>query len=196
MSLLPNTLTVIRILLVLPIGWTLWIGLFETCLVLLIIAGVSDTLDGFLARRFNSTSRFGEVADPIADKLLALVVVSVMLLTGLLPLWASTIIIGREVVILGGAIAFRSIVQRLDIEPLMISRINTSVLIVVLCAIIASQTDVPQLSTLTARFVDPVGVYLMVLFTVVSGVAYVYTWSVRLKEHLAVPEKQPKPTNP
>lgn len=181
---------------VIPIGWTLWTGQFGTCLVLLIVAGVSDMLDGFIARRFNSTSRFGEVADPIADKLLALVVVSVMLLTGLLPLWASAIIIGREVVILGGAIAFRSIVRRLDIEPLMISRINTSVLIVVLCAIIAAQTDVPQLSSLTARFVDPVGIYLMVLFTVVSGIAYVYAWSVRLKEHLELPEKQAKPTNP
>ena len=181
---------------VIPIGWTLWTGQFGTCLVLLIIAGVSDTLDGFLARRFNSTSRFGEVADPIADKLLALVVVSVMFLTGLLPLWASSIIIGREVVILGGAIAFRSIVRRLDIEPLMISRVNTSVLIVVLCAIIAAQTDVPQLASLTARFVDPVGIYLMVLFTVVSGIAYVYAWSVRLKEHLELPEKQAKSTNP
>lgn len=196
MSVLPNTLTVIRILMVLPIGWTLWTGEYGTCLVLLIIAGVSDLLDGFLARRFNSTSRFGEVADPIADKLLALVVVSVMLLTGLLPLWASSIIIGREVVILGGAIAFRSIVQRLDIEPLMISRINTVVLIVVLCAIIAAQTDVPQLASLTARFVDPVGIYLMVLFTLVSGISYVYAWSVRLKEHLALPEEHAKSTNP
>ena len=90
MSLLPNTLTVIRILLVLPIGWTLWTGHFEACLLLLVIAGVSDLLDGFVARQFNSISRFGELADPIADKLLALVVVGVMSITGLLPLWAAT----------------------------------------------------------------------------------------------------------
>ena len=195
MSLLPNTLTVIRIITVGPIGWTLWNGQYGICLVLLVIAGLSDLLDGFIARRFNSTSRFGEVADPIADKLLAMVVVSVMLLTELLPLWASAIIIGREVVILGGAIVFRSIVQRLDIEPLMISRINTVVLIVVLCAIIAARTDVPYLASLTAIFVDPFGVYLMVLFTVVSGIAYVYAWSVRLREHLDVPEKHAKSPN-
>lgn len=190
MRFLPNILTVIRILLVVPIAWTLWSGAYGTSLILLIIAGVSDGLDGYFARRFNSISRFGELVDPIADKLLAMVVVGAMLLTALLPIWAAIVVIGREIVILGGALAFRSVVRRLDIEPLLISRINTSVLIVVLCAIIASHTEVEPLAMYTGQFVDAIGLYTMVLFAVVSGLAYVYSWSMRLKNHLAMSENR------
>ena len=196
MSFVPNALTVARFLLVLPIAWTLWTGEFEASLVLLIIAGLSDALDGHLARRFNWTSRFGELADPAADKVLAFTVVMLLLTTGLLPIWAGVIIIGREVVILSGAFAFRSIVRRLDIEPLLISRINTVVQVFVLAAIIASQTEVPYLATLTARFVDPFGLYLMLSFTVVSGVAYVYGWTSRLRTFLAMSENSAKSSNP
>ncbi len=196
MSFLPNVLTVVRILLIFPIGWTLWSGQYITCLCLLIVAGLSDALDGYVARRFDSTSRFGELADPIADKLLAFVVVLGMLVTELLPVWAAMIVIGREFVIIIGALAFRSIVRRLEIDPLLISRINTVVLVVVLCMILAAQTDLPRLSSLTARFVDPVGIYLMVLFTVVSGIAYVYTWSMRLREYLALAESRAESSNP
>ena len=196
MSFLPNLLTVARLLLVVPIGWTLWTGEYKTSLILLIVAGLSDALDGYLARRFNWTSRFGELADPIADKLLAFTVVVLLLSTNLLPMWVAAIVIGREVVILSGATAFRSIVRRLDIEPLLISRINTVVQIVVLAAIIAAQTDVPQLATLTVRFVDPVGMYLMVSFTLVSGIAYVYAWTNRLRAYLALSENRVESSNP
>lgn len=196
MKTLPNTLTVLRILLVLPIGWTLFTGYYGACLVLLIVAGVSDALDGYFARRFDSISRFGELVDPIADKLLAMVVVGSMLLTELLPIWVAVVVIGREVVILSGALAFRSIVRRLDIEPLLISRVNTSILIVVLCAILAANTTVEPLASLTEMFVDFIGIYVMVGFTVVSGVAYVYSWSMRLKNHLAMSGNRVESQNP
>lgn len=196
MSVLPNLLTVLRIVLLAPIGWTLYTGQYFPCLVMLIVAGVSDALDGFFARWLNSTSRFGELADPIADKLLAFVVVAIMLVTDLLPLWIGAIVIGREVVIVCGALVFRSIVQRLDIEPLFVSRINTVVQVFVLCAIIAAQTDVPQLSGWTAAFVDPIGMYLMALFAVVSGVAYIYSWSGRLRSFLAMSENRVESSNP
>ena len=196
MSLLPNTLTVVRLILVLPIGWTLWTGEHEVCLAMLIVAGLSDALDGFIARRFNSISRFGELADPTADKLLAFVVVLLMLITELLPLWVVAAVIGREIVIISGALVFRSVVRRLDIEPLLISRINTVVQIVVLAMVVASQTEIPQLASWTFRFVESIGIYLMVLFTVVSGIAYVYTWSNRLRAYLAMAEHRVESSNP
>lgn len=195
-KLLPNALTVLRFLLLLPIGWSLWVGQYELGLVLLIVAGLSDALDGYLARQFNWISRFGELADPIADKLLAVVVVSLLLLTELLPIWVAAIVVGREVVIVGGALAFRSVVRRLDIAPLMISRINTIVQIAVLCLIIASETQVPSLADSAEHFVDFIGLYLMVFFTVVSGIAYVITWSSRLRTYLSTSPDRVESSNP
>ena len=195
-KLLPNALTVLRFLLLLPIGWSLWLGHYELGLVLLIVAGLSDALDGYLARQFNWVSRFGELADPIADKLLAVVVVSLLLLTELLPIWVAAIVIGREVVIVGGALAFRSVVRRLDIAPLMISRINTIVQIVVLCLIIAAETEVSTLAEAAERFVNLIGLYLMVFFTVLSGIAYVITWSNRLRTYLSTSADRVESSNP
>lgn len=196
MSSLPNLLTGLRILLLVPIAWTMWSGHYLPCLIMLIVAGVSDALDGFLARRLDSISRFGELADPIADKLLAFVVVVMMLATGLLPLWLGVIVIAREVVIVSGALAFRSVVKRLDIEPLLISRINTVVQVFVLCTIIAAQTEIAYLAVITSGFVNLVGYYLMAIFAVASGVAYVYGWTVRLQSHLAQLDERTEAADP
>lgn len=196
MKLLPNVVTILRFVLVGPIGWSLLVGEFEICLWLLVVAGLSDALDGFLARRFSWTSRFGELADPIADKLLAVVVVALMLLTDLLPWWVAAIVVGRELVIVSGALAFRSVVHKLDIEPLTISRINTIVQLTVLCFILAAETEIAGLAVFAEQFVEQIGLYLMVLFTVVSGVAYVYTWSSRLRSYLAESQNQVESSNP
>ena len=196
MNLLPNLVTVLRFLLIMPIGWCIWTGEYGVSLLLLVVAGLSDALDGYLARRFNWTSRFGELADPIADKLLAVVVVVMMLITELLPLWVVVIVVGRELVIVSGALAFRSVVHKLDIEPLTISRINTIVQVTVLAFVLAAETELPGIAEMAEQFVRSIGLYLMVIFTVVSGAAYVYTWSSRLRSYLADAQSQVESSNP
>lgn len=190
MRAIPNGLTLLRFVLVVPIGWYLWHGEYGVSLLCMGVAGLSDLLDGYLARRFDSTSRFGELADPVADKVLALVVVLVLLEKDLLPLWIVAVLIGRDLIIVSGALAFRSIVQELEIAPLAISRVYTAVQIGVLLLIMMSQLESFPTAVLAGRFVDPVGLYLMVLFAIVSGGAYVYTWTGRLKSYLANPERQ------
>ena len=72
---LPNAITVARVLLVLPTAWLLWNAQYPAALVLMTIAGASDAVDGWLARRWRAQSRFGEAFDPLADKLLVAVMV-------------------------------------------------------------------------------------------------------------------------
>ena len=181
---IPNAITVLRLILIVPIGGFLWMGEYGISLICLICAGVSDALDGYLARKLDSISRFGELADPIADKLLVFVVVVVLLVKELLPFWVAIIVIGREIVIVTGAIAFRSIVHELEISPLLISRINTGVQVVVLVLILISHTESVFFGGMAELLVETVGLYLLAFFAVVSGLSYVVAWSGRLKTHL------------
>ena len=70
MSQIPNAISVGRIILVVPTAWCLWTGQYVDALVLMAIAGASDAVDGWLARRFNWSSQFGAAIDPLADKFL------------------------------------------------------------------------------------------------------------------------------
>ena len=100
----PNTLTVFRLVLVptflvttaLPGNWSSWVAV---CI--LILAGVTDYLDGALARKLDSSSEFGKMLDPIADKLMITAVILVLVWKGNVPLLPALIIIGRELVVSG-----------------------------------------------------------------------------------------------
>ena len=83
---IPNAITILRIVLVIPIGVLLWQNRHVDAFVLMLIAGVSDALDGFLARRFNWLSRLGATLDPLADKFLVACVFIVFTLQGHIPL--------------------------------------------------------------------------------------------------------------
>ena len=181
---IPNIITILRLILIVPIGFFLWVGEYGISLICLICAGVSDALDGYLARKLNSISRFGELADPIADKLLVFVVVLLLLIKELLPLWVALIVMGREIVIVSGALAFRSIVHELEISPLLVSRVNTGVQVVVLVLILISNTDSVLFGGISELLVNEIGLYLLALFAVISGLAYVIAWSGRLRVFL------------
>ena len=122
---IPNIITVIRILSIAPICWLLWQEAYEWALTLLVLAGLSDALDGFLARRYGWLTRLGAMLDPVADKLFVVAVFIVFGLKGDLPWWLIALVMGRDVVIVLGAIAYRLFTGRLDMRPLIISKVNT-----------------------------------------------------------------------
>ena len=103
MSQIPNIITVLRILLVLPTGWMLWHERFMEAFVLMLIAGLSDAFDGFLARRFNWMSKLGATLDPLADKLLVAAMFIIFTLQGHIPLWLALIVLIRDFTIIAGA---------------------------------------------------------------------------------------------
>ncbi len=129
---IPNIITVMRILSIAPICWLLWKDSYALALALLVLAGLSDALDGFLARRYGWFTRLGAMLDPVADKLFVVSVFIVFGLKGNLPWWLIALVIGRDVVIVLGAIVYRLFTGKLDMRPLMISKLNTGLQIFLL----------------------------------------------------------------
>ena len=91
MSQLPNVITVLRILLVIPTGWLLLETRYVEALGLMAVAGASDALDGWMARRFGWMSQFGAAMDPVADKLLVAVTFIIFTVQGYIPIWVAAI---------------------------------------------------------------------------------------------------------
>ena len=116
-SQLPNLITGVRMLLVLPAGWLLWLGRYPEALVVVGVAGASDALDGELARRFGWRSAFGSMMDPIADKLLVLAIFVIFTFQGHIPLWVAVVVIGRDMVILAGAGIYRLMFGSIEMAP-------------------------------------------------------------------------------
>jgi cardiolipin synthase (CMP-forming) len=122
---IPNIISVIRILLVMPIAWVLAHHQFALTLLLFALAAVSDAADGFLAKRFGWQSELGGVLDPIADKLLLATVFITLGFLRLVPLWLVMAVVARDTIIVLGAAAYRIFIGPLTAHPSMISKFNT-----------------------------------------------------------------------
>ena len=176
---IPNTITVMRIVLVFPTAWFLWRSQYVDALIVMAIAGASDAIDGWLARRLNAVSRFGSAFDPLADKLLVAVTFVVFTLQGQLPLWLVLVVIGRDLVIMSGASVYRMLFGTIDFAPTLLSKANTAVQIVVLLLVLVVLCDFPGVNEVLAPLVDPWSFWLLAALAVVSGVDYVISWSMR-----------------
>ncbi|MBU0655317.1 MAG: CDP-alcohol phosphatidyltransferase family protein [Gammaproteobacteria bacterium] len=168
---IPNIITVVRILSIAPICWLLWKESYALALVLLLLAGLSDALDGFLARRYGWFTRLGAMLDPVADKLFVVSVFIVFGLKGSLPWWLVVLVIGRDVVIVLGAIAYKLVRGRLEMRPLLISKLNTGLQIFLLAMTLFHVA----LYSLPGWFNHGLQ-WLVAVTTCLSGIAYVYLW--------------------
>lgn len=168
---IPNIITVIRILSIAPICWLLWKESYALALALLVLAGLSDALDGFLARRYGWFTRLGAMLDPVADKLFVVSVFIVFGLKGSLPWWLIVLVIGRDVVIVLGAIAYKLLRNRLEMRPLLISKLNTGLQIFLLTVTLFHVA----MHAVPAWFNQGLQ-WLVAVTTCLSGVAYIYLW--------------------
>ena len=106
LSAIPNLITALRFILVIPISVSIYQGNYILALVLFVVAGLSDGLDGYLARRFNWTSEFGQFADPLADKCLILATLLALAFSERLPLWFVYTMLTRDGLILIGSMLY------------------------------------------------------------------------------------------
>ena len=173
---LPNLISVGRILLVGPVAWSLVAERFGLTLVLFTVAGLSDALDGYLAKRFGWTSRLGSLLDPLADKFLLVTVFVLLAWLGMLPAWLVVLALLRELVILGGALVYRMRFGPFAGEPTPASKINTFLQIALVIAVLVEHTAVP----LPGGATDVLG-YAVAISVVLSGVQYVWVWSRRAR---------------
>ncbi len=173
---LPNLITGLRILLVAPFLWALLEERYNTALLLFIIAGVSDALDGFLAKYFGWTSELGGLLDPIADKLLLMGAILALGWLNELPGWLVALVILRDLLIVGGAVSYHLLIERFEAAPLMISKLNTLVQLILVCAVIVHYGMIPLPNILLTGLI-----VLTALTTVWSGAAYIWQWSRRAR---------------
>ena len=171
---IPNIITVFRFLLVPPVVLLLLEGRFGLALLMFGVAGFSDGLDGYLAKRFNWSSRLGALMDPLADKLL---LVSSFITLGWLnqiPLWLVGVVILRDLVIISGALVYHFRIERLEAEPTKLSKLNTVAQILLVLAVMFSAA----VQTLPYLWMD-VLLYSVLVTTLWSGIDYVWRWSRR-----------------
>ncbi len=176
---IPNAITLLRILLVLPIAWLLWLARYPEALLLMVVAGVSDIVDGALARHFDWRSDFGAMLDPLADKAMVVILFVVLTLQGSFPLWLAIIVVARDGVILAGAGVYRGLVGEFVVASTAISKINTAAQVVVLILALIELCDFGVVSDIAAALVDPFCFYLLAVLAIVSGLDYVITWSLK-----------------
>ena len=173
---LPNAISLLRIALVAPILLLVLDGSYEWALLLFFIAGFSDGIDGYLAKRFNWHTRLGGLLDPVADKLLVNGLFITLASMQLVPLWLTTVVILRDVIIIGGAAAYNFLVAPLEGEPSRISKLNTVFELLFLLFV---------LSRAAFNWPDEISLTVLgsaILITVViSGVDYIWSWSKRAR---------------
>lgn len=134
---LPNTITLIRFALIAPIAWLLLRRGYDTALLLFVVSALSDLADGFVARRWNLRTRFGAIADPLADKLTILTVTLLLAGQGWLPWWFALAVVLRDVVIVAGALAYHALIGRVEMAPTGLSKLNTALEFLLLAATLA-----------------------------------------------------------
>ena len=127
---IPNLICVVRIILVGPIVWYLLQERYGLALILILVAGLSDALDGYLARRFDWRTRLGGLLDPAADKLLMFSVFVTLTYLGWVPVWFTAIVVGRDVIIILGTLVYQLTVAPVHGEPTKASKLNTVLQIV------------------------------------------------------------------
>ncbi|MFN7780468.1 MAG: CDP-alcohol phosphatidyltransferase family protein, partial [Betaproteobacteria bacterium] len=141
-----------------------------------LLCALGDLLDGWLARRLDQRSRFGAIADPLADKLTMLTVALLLAWHGLLPWWFAALVVLRDATIVAGAAAYHFTVERVEMAPTRLSKLNTALEFVLLAAVLA------QAAGWFAAPAALAGAVLLTTATIVaSGVHYVVSWSVKAR---------------
>jgi cardiolipin synthase len=122
---IPNIITLGRILAVPFIVWAIASNQMEIAFAIFVIAGVSDAVDGFLAKRFNMASELGALLDPLADKALLVSIYVALGIWGAVPRWIVILVVSRDIMIVGAVIVSWLFGKPIPMKPLMVSKLNT-----------------------------------------------------------------------
>jgi cardiolipin synthase len=179
LRLLPNALTLFRMIAVGPIVYWLFTGQYRAAFILGVFAGISDLLDGYLARRFGWVTHFGGVLDPLTDKLLLVSTTLTLAWLGFLPWWLVILVVIRDLVIVSGGYYYHyRVVKITDAQPTNLSKWNTF-LQILLIVLVMLGLAFPLWSGPWTEWL----IYLVAITTVASGIQYVVIWSLKARKH-------------
>jgi len=174
---IPNLITLGRILLVPVIIWAIASGQMAVAFVLFVIAGISDAVDGFLAKRFHMQSETGALLDPLADKALLVSIFVALGITADLPRWLVILVVSRDVIIIGAVIVSWLLGRPIPMKPLMVSKLNTVAQVSYAALVLASLGFGLVLPTL-----DVLLKALVTVLTLASVSAYLVEWVRHMSE--------------
>jgi cardiolipin synthase (CMP-forming) len=135
---IPNIITLGRILLVPIVVWAIASAQMEIAFAAFVIAGVSDAVDGFLAKRFNMASELGAMLDPLADKALLVSIYMALGIWGAVPRWIVILVVSRDIMIVSAVIVSWLFDKPIPMKPLMVSKINTAAQVALAALVLAS----------------------------------------------------------
>lgn len=168
---LPNLITIARILLVPLIVLLILSQRMTFAFALFVVAGLSDGVDGFIAKRYNQITELGAYLDPIADKLLLVSIYVTLGWLHQLPEWLVILVVARDLLIVGAFLLSWVMGVNIKIAPLMVSKINTTVQIILAGFVLANLGFGLNLSGIIE-----LSIYVVATFTILSGVAYLIEW--------------------
>jgi cardiolipin synthase len=172
---LPNLITLGRLLSVPLAIWLIIEARYGVAFWVFVGAGISDALDGYIAKRFDRRTRLGALLDPIADKALLVGVYVTLGIAGQLPHWLVILVVLRDVLILGGFALIQAATAPHRLGPLFVSKVNTSVQIALVGFVLARLGLSIDEGTVTAILIAAAA-----LTTVLSGLSYLLRWTLIL----------------
>ena len=168
---IPNLVTLARILLVPVIVWAITSGEMLLAFGLFMAAGISDAVDGFLAKRFGMTSELGAYLDPLADKALIVSIYVTLGITGALPRWLVILVVSRDIMIVGAVMLSWLMGNPVTVKPHLVSKLNTVAQIVLACLVLAALAFRWNVATLLMLTMG-----LVALLTLLSVGVYLTEW--------------------
>jgi cardiolipin synthase len=165
---IPNILTLARILLTPLFVILLLRDLFPTALIVFAVAGISDGLDGLIARYMNQRTALGAYLDPAADKLLLISSFVALAVLGIIPAWVTVIVIARDVIILLGLAILMLTEKKYEVRPSLVSKCTTTAQIITVLVTLYDPSRVKL------AMVHPLALWTTVILTTISGLHYMY----------------------
>ncbi len=174
LSQIPNLLTLARIAVCPVLVLLLHEQNYELALVLFLAAGITDGLDGYIAKRFDCASSFGAVLDPVADKLLIASAYIMLAILGDIPFWLLVVVMFRDLVIVVGYFIFVMMGADIPMRPTYSSKVNTFVQISLMVVVLMEKAAILEIPMIVE-----VLIFGVLITTVVSGIQYVWLWGIR-----------------
>ena len=168
---IPNLITLARILSVPIMVWAIASDAMLLAFILFLAAGVSDAVDGYLAKRFDMTSELGSYLDPLADKALIVSIYATLGINGYIPRWIVILVVSRDIMIVGAVMLSWLVGKPLPMRPLLVSKLNTAAQIVFAGLVLASLS-----MRLDADWLIGAAMLVVATLTLLSVGAYVREW--------------------
>jgi cardiolipin synthase len=172
---IPNFITLGRVMSVPGIFWLLLTGRTQLAFLIFVCAGISDAVDGYLAKRFDWRTELGSYLDPLADKLLIVSIYIALGVRGELPLWLIIMVVSRDILIVVAVLLSWLMDQPVVIKPLAVSKANTVAQIVLAATVLADDGFGLGLQTLRVALVWITGA-----LTLLSLAAYLKAWFMHM----------------